>query len=75
MIHWSVTPDSGARIYYGPHLMLTAQKGYELIALARQCLEGRLILPAQEPIEVTCHASLLRLASDLADVAAQQVDS
>jgi len=69
-IHYAVT--DGLTVFVGPDPVLLASKDYQLIDVAQQCLNGKLVLPtAPEPIEITDHPWLLRLAGDCAHQAAR----
>jgi len=74
-IHYAVTGD-GLKIYAGSGLVMKATKDYQLIQVAKDCLTGKLLIPlSPEPIEITDHPWLLRLASDVARYAAQMVEA
>jgi hypothetical protein len=72
-VHYAAT-SGGLEIYVGNDLVMKAAKDYQLIQIAKDCLTGKLLIPlSPEPIEITDHPWLLRLASDVARLAAQMM--
>lgn len=72
-IHYAVKSD-GLTIYVGSEPVLHQSKTYQLVDTAKQALCGKLIIPtAPEPIEITDHPWLLRLAGDVSLEAARSL--
>ena len=74
-LHYSVTAADGARFYIGPTLISQARKDYEIIGLAKDALNGKLVIQnGDEPIEIYDHAWLLRFVSAATAVVAQMME-
>lgn len=75
-VTYEVTPR-GAFFYAGPNMIMHSARDYDLINLAKQCLEGKLVLPnmGDDPIIVTNHPWLLRLSSELSGEAARMMET
>lgn len=72
-IHWSVTDR--LTIYAGDDPLLEVHKHYDLVNTVKACSEGKLTIPAfPDPIEITDHPWLMRLASDVARLAAIKLE-
>lgn len=74
-VHYEAAPGR-LTLYIAGQPARVTRKDYQIIALARQAINGRLIVPADpEPIEITDHAWLLRFAAAAAAVAAEMVEA
>ena len=70
MIRYDITDDTLFILQDG-ECVLSATKDYQLIDIAKNALCGKLTIPAfPEPIEITDHQWLLRLAGDVSHQAA-----